>query len=97
LTDLLIVICSVAVTDIYQLMYARFNFQRGKSIVIVLMIRKKRKNRSQKFSVDYHFCLWPSALLAGPLTTFPEGEKREPCHGQSNEFSELFHVTVQPK
>ena len=48
-------------------------------------------------SQKYYTSLCSSALLAGPLITFPEEEKREPWHGQSNDFSELFQVTVQPK
>jgi hypothetical protein len=36
--------------------------------------------------------------LAGAFITFPElAENREPWQGQSNDFSELFHVTMQPK
>jgi hypothetical protein len=49
------------------------------------------------FTVNHDTCVFPSAVLAGPLITFPVEEKREPWHGQSNDFSELFHVTIQPK
>ncbi len=36
-------------------------------------------------------------LLAGPLITFPVLEKREPWHGQSNDFSKEFDVNVHPR
>jgi hypothetical protein len=49
-------------------------------------------------SLFYVFSFDSSLLLAGPFIGFPElAEKREPWQGQSNDFSKLFHVTIQPK
>src|SRR5439155_25196444 len=38
-----------------------------------------------------------SGLAAGPLTTSPVGENREPWHGQSKVRSAGFHATVHPR
>src|SRR5690606_19486697 len=39
----------------------------------------------------------PRSLVAGPVITLPNGSKREPWQGQSQELSTSFQCTTHPK
>ena len=67
----------------------------GVVLLVCLVLYLVHRRSSQ--STVHRRVVGASPVVTGPSSTEPSAAKREPCNGQSQDFSASFHATMPPR